>query len=398
VAPARTVDLVLVDPERRILGALPPFEAELPWWQECGDVVRLARSLHQVDVVVLRLLRTELPAMPGGRVAYLAEVDRPTADRLRGTLAPVDDELAALALGRDPRRAAYAEVGGPARSLEWAAAHLGVPARADQQRTWNLSALWRLSTTDGDQAWLKQVPGFFAHEAAVLAWLARRVPDAAPPLLAAGDEGRQLLGHVEGDDLYDAGDPTRVAIAEQAHAIQLASVPDLEALVAAGVPDRRGDRLAGWIRAALGGHVEGHPASRLLDRLEGTLGELEACGLPWTLVHGDEHGGNVIAAGDRMVVLDWGDSFVGHPVHDIVTLAGGRGDERAEVVAAWCALWRRSVPGCDPERALELGRPLSALRSAAVYADFLHRIEATEAVYHRADVPELLDLAVALTG
>jgi hypothetical protein len=398
VAPPRTVELVLVDPERRIVGALPPFEAELPWWQECGDVVRLARSLHGVDVVVLRLLRTELPVMPGGRVAYLAEVDRPTAARLRGALAPVDDGLAALALGRDPRRAAYAEVGGPARSLQWAAAHLGVPERADQQRTWNLSTLWRLTTADGDQAWLKQVPEFFAHEPAVLAWLAGRVPDAAPPLLAAGDEGRQLLGHVEGDDLYDADDATRVAIAAQAHAIQLVSLPDLDALVAAGVPDRRGDKLAGWIRSALGTRADGHPAAPLLDGLEGTLAALEACGLPWTLVHGDEHGGNVVAAGDRLVVLDWGDSFVGHPVHDIVTLAGGRGDERAAVVAAWCALWRRSVPGCDPERALELGRPLSALRSAAVYTDFLDRIEATEAVYHRADVPELLALAVELAG
>ena len=116
-------------------------------------------------------------------------------------------------------------------------------------------------------------------------------------------------------------------------------------------------------------------AAKRLAALDGTVASLEACGLPATLVHGDEHGGNVIATGGRLVVLDWGDSFVGHPVHDIVTLAGGRGDERADVVAAWCALWRRSVPGCDPERAREIGRPLSALRSAAVYAEFLDRIE-----------------------
>ena len=112
-------------------------------------------------------------------------------------------------------------------------------------------------------------------------------------------------------------------------------------------------------------------------------------------MHGDEHGGNVIASGDRLVVLDWGDSFVGHPVFDVVTLAGGRGDERGAVLEAWCALWRQSVPACDPEGALALARPLAALRSAAVYADFLDRIEPSEAAYHRADVPELLDLAVA---
>ena len=61
MAPQRTVTLVLVDPERRLVGVLPSFAAELPWWQECGDVVRLAREVHGVDVAVLRLLRTGLP-------------------------------------------------------------------------------------------------------------------------------------------------------------------------------------------------------------------------------------------------------------------------------------------------------------------------------------------------
>ena len=395
MAPQRTVTLVLVDPERRLVGVLPPFAAELPWWQECGDVVRLARELHGVEVAVLRLLRTELPAMPGGHVDYLAEVDATTAARLRGVLPEVVDELAALALGTDPRRAAYAEVGGPRASLDWAARELDGLAGADQQRSWNLSALWRLTAADGREAWLKQVPDFFAHEPTVLAWLARAAPSSAPPLIAAGSHGRQLLGHVEGTDLYDADDATRIEIARRAHAIQLASVTDVDELVALGVPDRRGHRLAAWIRAALAAHVGAHPARELLDRLDTTVAALEACGFPETLVHGDEHGGNVIASGDRLVVLDWGDSFVGHPVFDVVTLAGGRGDERGAVLEAWCALWRQSVPACDPEGALALARPLAALRSAAVYADFLDRIEPSEAAYHRADVPELLDLAVA---
>jgi hypothetical protein len=396
VIPPRSVTLVLVDGDRELVGVLPPFEADLPWWQEAGDTVRIARDLHGIEVVVLRLLRADRPSMPGGHVTCLAEVDAPTARRLRGVVEPVGPDLAALALGRDPRRAAYAEVGGPRASLDWAARELGGLAAAAQQRTWNLSSLWRLTAEDGRAAWLKQVPGFFAHEPVVLAWLARAAPQSAPPLLASGDQGRQLLGHVAGTDLYDADDATRIEIARRAHAIQLASLADADALVTAGVPDRRGALLGDWIRRALSGHLDSHPASALVDQVDALVEALETCGFPATLVHGDEHGGNVVDDGQRLVVLDWGDSFVGHPVFDIVTLAGGRGDERRDVLAAWCALWRSSVPGCEPERALELARPLAALRSAAVYADFLDRIEASEAPYHRADVPDLLDLAVSL--
>lgn len=52
----RTVTLVLVDTAGAVLGALPPFDVELPWWQEVGDVVAAARARYGVDVQVLRLL------------------------------------------------------------------------------------------------------------------------------------------------------------------------------------------------------------------------------------------------------------------------------------------------------------------------------------------------------
>ena len=114
--PARTASLVLVDPERRLVGTLPPFEADVPWWQECGDVVRLARDLHGVDVVVLRLLRTERPSMPGGLVVYLrhATTDRSKEDDVVVELDDCSTQRNLSEQGRDQSRT----IGRAFRALE----------------------------------------------------------------------------------------------------------------------------------------------------------------------------------------------------------------------------------------------------------------------------------------
>ena len=121
-----------------------------------------------------------------------------------------------------------------------------------------------------------------------------------------------------------------------------------------------------------------------------------SCGVPETLVHGDGHPGNVRSTGHTSVFLDWGDSFVGHPGFDAIGLVDGLSvaDKRV-VLDAWADLWENQVPGSEPRRALALLRPVAALRSAAVFADFVARIEPTERAYHRADIPQMLDAAVA---
>src|SRR5689334_3182419 len=80
--PPRVVTLVLCTPSGEVMGQLPPFDASVPWWQEASDLVARVRAEHGVDVTVLRLLDAGLPAPPGGRVTYLAEVDGALADGL----------------------------------------------------------------------------------------------------------------------------------------------------------------------------------------------------------------------------------------------------------------------------------------------------------------------------
>lgn len=384
--------LVLLDDTGVLLGALPPFTVPMPWWQEVSDVVAAVRARDGLDVQVLRLLDGAGDGRPaaGGRVTYLAQVcGRPAV-----AVEPADPDLSP-----HPRRAAYARPGAPAASVGWATdalAALGTPgAVAIQQRTWNLSAIWRLDAGGAPVAWLKQVPRFFGHEPAALSLVAGYAPGLVPPLLAAGDEGRMLLAHVPGEDRHDAGADVCARIAEAFHPVQARFAGRIDDLLGAGLPDGR--LSAEPLRRVAEPYLDTVDGLRdLIAGLPRRLDAVAACGLPDTLVHGDLHPGNTRFDGDRPVILDWGDATAGHPAHDILRLTGGLADaDAAALIADWAARWRADAPGCDPERAVELMRPVAALRSAVVYAGFLAAIEPAEWPYHASDVPEQLGAAVA---
>ncbi|HTV26099.1 MAG TPA: aminoglycoside phosphotransferase family protein [Polyangiaceae bacterium] len=403
----RNVSLLLIDGTGALLGALPPFPAPLPWWQEAADVVAGARERWGVELALLRRLTSERPRPPGGGVTYLAQLDAAPAPHVIRTLEPVAPSLAALALSPASERAPWAIPGGPAASVAWARKTLDEIGRGEltstvQQRTWNLSAVWRLSsqTPTGvvSTAWLKQVPSFFRHEAAVLCWLGRHAPGIAVPLLASDGSGRSLLEHVPGSDAYGCPAPERDRFATALHRAQSAAAGALDELLALGVPDRRDAALVAFIQRALrdhGGDTSG--VAGLLATLPERLAAVLACNVPDTLVHGDFHPGNVRGDGERFAIIDWGDSFVGHPAFDALRLTDGCSpDDAAFLLREWCRRARQTWPSSDPERALALLRPVVPLRHAAQFASWLPQIEATERPYHCFDVaPCLADAATA---
>ena len=378
----RIVTLVLVGPDGVLLGEREPFEAPTPWWPEVSG--------FGPGLQVLRLLRADRPAPPGGHVTYLAEVE-PGADP--GPLRPATG----VDLGPQPRRAAYAEVGGPAASLAWAGGLLpGTTAR--QWRTWNLSAIWSFHDAGGRPvAWLKQVPRFFAHEPAAIRFVTEVAPGLVPELIAEGEHGRMLLAHAPGEDRYEAGPQVCAEIAAAFHPVQAHFAEHPEALSV--VPDTRFGAPGAAERYAR--IAEPHYATvpgleKLIEDLPRRFAALAECGLPDTLVHGDLHPGNVRTddAG-RLTIMDWGDCTYGHPAFDILRLTGGLADDD-ELIAAWARRWQRSVPGSDPVRAVELFRPLFPLRGAVIYADFLANIEPAEWPYHAGDVPACLARAASM--
>jgi Phosphotransferase enzyme family len=388
--PPRVATLVLVDAQGRPLGALPPFEAETPWWMDIGPVVRATRATHGLRVTVLRLLDAQLPAAHGGAVTYLAQ--------LEGDAGGTPLQPWAGSLPDHPLRHPYARVNGPHADLAWAEAMLrsaggAVTGEPEQIRTWNLSSLWRLHSTAGP-VWLKVVPPFFAHEGALIDALRS---EAVPRLL--GRDGRRLLmAQTAGEDLYGATLAERRAMIDLLVALQRRWCERADELLALRLPDWRAPALCAAITALLQRRADAVlPADRALldafvESLPARCAAIAACGLPEGLVHGDFHGGNWRGGnGHALTLLDWGDSGVGHPLLDMPAFLGRSPSEQAEPLRThWCAVWQRAFPGCDPARASTLLAPIAAARQALIYQRFLDHIEPAEHPYHRADVPDWL--------
>jgi hypothetical protein len=347
---------------------------------------------------VLRLLTTTTPSSSSGDVTYLAEVADPPAL----VLLPWSDPTT---MQDHPLRQSWARPGGPAADLAWADAALserGMPRTgpAVQMRSWNLSSLWRLPTTSG-MVWLKVVPPFFAHEGRMLATLD---PTVLPPLLAH-DGPRVLLKEVNGEDQYGAALPLLVRMVDLLVALQVEWIGRTDELRVLGATDWRSAALC----ASAARTVERCAAdldvstARRLESLVGSLpqrfADIAACGVPDSLVHGDFHPGNVIRDGDRLVLIDWGDSGVGHPLLDEAAFVERLPPANlAAVVDHWSARWRKAVPGCDPDHARDLLEPVAALQRAGMYQMFLDNIEPSERVYHAGDPAPLLSRAAAVLG
>jgi aminoglycoside phosphotransferase (APT) family kinase protein len=112
----------------------------------------------------------------------------------------------------------------------------------------------------------------------------------------------------------------------------------------------------------------------LADRLDA----LAATGLPPSVVHGDLHTGNYVVGPDGVLLFDWTDAALGHPVLDAVLLAGsaGRANPALEqaTLEAYAEVWRAARPDVGIDTALTLA-PEVGLAYQAVSYDALVRVQ-----------------------
>jgi Ser/Thr protein kinase RdoA (MazF antagonist) len=360
----------------------------VPWWAEVEPVVAHLREVLDVPVLVLRLLTVEggEGARDGHVTYHVAALDRPAPGLLAERL--VDH---VVLNGPEELRSSWARLDGLNDVLTWASDTLAAADRpmtgaAEQQRTWNLSALFRLPTGQGP-VWLKATPRFAADEASVIAAFARVDPTLVPPVIGAGPR-RVLLEHLPGEDCWDAS-PQIIADAVQRLAAAQAVLADQPADLPPGLADRRTPVIAGQIAALLDGEVGGELSAAEVAAARGLLSRfplLDECGLPDTVVHGDFHPGNWRSDGGLPVVVDWADAHLGNPVLDGLRardfLPAGK---RPAAARAWIDAWTSRIPGCQPARALSIAEPLAHLSYAVRYQEFLDGIEPSERIYHLGD-------------
>ncbi|MES2342604.1 MAG: aminoglycoside phosphotransferase family protein [Pseudomonadota bacterium] len=223
------------------------------------------------------------------------------------------------------------------------------------------------------------------------------------PTLLGHEGGRMLMAEIPGQDMYGAEVDRLFAMVDLLVGIQARWIGREDELLALGLPDWRAPALTQAI-----GMVFERTAPQLSTKNRGALAafvadlprrfaDLAACGLPDTLAHGDFHPGNLRGQGEKLTLLDWGDSGLGHPLLDSSAFLDRIPAEAVEAVrAVWLARWREAVPGSDPGRALTLLAPIAAARQAAIYQGFLDRIEPAEHPYHAADPADWLTRTAAL--
>ncbi|MDQ1403736.1 MAG: hypothetical protein QOG03_2052 [Actinomycetota bacterium] len=392
---------MLVDGDRRVLGQLPEFEVDGPprrvsgsWWPDAEPVVSGAAEHFGAEVDVLRLVDAfggDYPRPRDGFVIYEAQLLNDVPSALEATGIDIG--------GDDPLRAAWARPGGVRAMVEWADQFVARTGPAAQVKTWNLSCIVRIPTSDG-VVWAKAAPPFFSHEGAVMQAVAERHAELLPPVLAA-EPGRVLLGDVAGEDQWTAGPDVLERMVRGLREMQ-ADAPGPDDLVALGLPDWRAPALLDAftalsqrddVRSTI--DADGRRAlDAVITDLPRRLDALDGCGIAPTLVHGDFHRGNWRGDGHRLVLLDWGDSGVGHPLLDLAAFLNAMPAEWApEMRARWLA-----ATSGDAERAAELIQPVACLRQALIYRTFLDSIEASEQRYHEFDVPYWLRDALRTAG
>ncbi|GIH28607.1 hypothetical protein Aph01nite_69170 [Acrocarpospora phusangensis] len=350
------------------------------------------------DLAVDGLLLAASPVPPGDVSAEGVD------DGFRGRVAAAGR----LVLSPAAKRADWATAEGVRAGLSWAEAEIRraglVPkGSAEQVKTWNLSGLFRIRVEgDPEAVWFKATPSFAACEGGAIELLTDAGAEIVPRLIASDPVRRWvLLAHAPGEDCWHAPQEAVDYVVPRMVAAQAELTEK-----AAGLLDRTPPRLGELTSRLLDGEVgaeldagELRAARALVAELPGMVDALEACGLPYTLVHGDFHPGNWRWDGRRGVVVDFADCHFGHPALDGLRLRDfAPEDRRAGLAETWVRAWSAAVPGADPGRALTLAEPLAHLYHASRYQEFMDGIEESERRYHAGDSASALRAALASAG
>jgi len=265
-------------------------------------------------------------------------------------------------------------------------AGFAAPFEIVQLRTWATSSVLLAHNQRGD-SYFKALPTSGGVEAAIVRFLSQHFADVVPRIIAAdADRGWLLMAACRGRKLEDIAD---VAVWERAAAryarLQVDCIGRVDALRALGCPSRDLAQLARSIEAlAADATVRPHPnglTQAEYDRFIGAVpelvrrcDELAACGIPYSLEHGDLWPGNIFCDATSCAVIDWEDVVVAHPFFSLAPLTVGMlnaglasAENVARVERAYASAFEALAPASRLRRAIELAVPLCFFDMAARY-------------------------------
>ena len=207
----------------------------------------------------------------------------------------------------------------------WISAHVAPagPIELTHERPW--STVLRVPLADG-AAWFKACSSVQAFEPRLTAALHGRWPGLMPEVLGFDAQRGWLLLADAGTRIGDLGNLPEfwIELLPRYVELQRGEVAYVDDHLAHGVPDLRVATLAERYDELLAEDLPVSPAERraltefapVFARL---CGELPSDGPGDSIQHDDLHMHNVYRQGDRLRVLDWGDSSISHPFASLVT-------------------------------------------------------------------------------
>ena len=211
------------------------------------------------------------------------------------------------------------------RHEEWIRAHVEPTGEIElvHDRAW--ATVYRVPVAGDGAVWFKACKPAQAFEPRLTAELYSRWPDRIVEVLAHDVERAWLLLADGGTPIGGFGNsPEAWQAALPLYAeLQRGEIAHVEAHLEGAVPDRRVARLPALYADMLEHDLPLEPEEvDRLRRFEGRFAalceELGARGIPDTVQHDDLHLENVYAKGDRMLLLDWGDTSIAHPFSSLV--------------------------------------------------------------------------------
>lgn len=239
---------------------------------------------------------------------------------------------------------------------------------------WPLASILRAHTNTGT-VYLKATSKapLFPDEPLLTSYLADKFSDVVPTLIACNQSEGWLMLPDLGYPIRDSSDEVKdVVLGLFAH-LQIQSTEYIDELLQTGCPDHRLGNLENEIDLfcetdfSLYGldDAQTKKLRELLPSTQDLWSRLLTYNVPYTLVHGDLHLGNVATRDDRILFFDWGQASVSHPFFDLVHFATEEG-WGPEYPDKYLQHWLEFETMDRLREAWTLSKPLSALHQAII--------------------------------